>query len=240
MNKTLSLTPAFVLHRKPFSDNSFIIDFFTLHHGRMTCIAKGVKQGKSKKAAILQSFIPLMISFSGRGEVKTLRECESVENPLKLEDVGLYSAYYVNELLLKFLHKNETHETVFASYAQLLKQLDKNISTTEPLLRQFEINLLSELGYGLQLSCTADSISPIEADKNYIYEPEQGAIEISSISAQVNGKPVISGKTLLAMQQAEFTEQHVVAECKKLMRYLIQHLLGGYNFKSREFFTTKF
>ena len=240
MSKTLSLTPAFILHRKPFSDNSLIIDFFTLHHGRMTCIAKGVKQGKSRKTAILQPFIPLMINFSGRGEVKTLRECESVENPLNLRDVSLYSAYYINELLLRFLQKNEPHETVFASYAQLLKQLFERVDSTELLLRQFEISLLAELGYGLQLSCTADHAAPLEPDKSYIYEPERGAIEISSNAAQVNGKPVISGKTLLAMRQSELTEQNHITECKKLMRYLIQHLLGGYTFKSREFFITKF
>lgn len=240
MNKFLSLTPAFILHRKPFSDNSLIIDLFTLHQGRISCIAKGVKNSKNRKAAILQPFIPLMVSYSGRGEVKTLRECEAMENALTLSGSTLYSAYYVNELLLKFMQKNEVHETVFAAYAQLLEQLQGSADFTESLLRLFEIKLLSELGYGLQLSHDAGNSQPIKPQKNYIYEPETGPLETDVKSAMFNGKPVISGQTLLALHQSELITQQQVKESKQLMRYIIRYLLGGYNFKSREFFTTKF
>lgn len=242
MNNSLALTPAFILHRKPFSDSSLIIDLFTLHQGRITCIAKGVKKGKSKKAAILQPFIPLMISFSGRGEVKTLRECEAVNNALKLEGATLYSAYYINELLLKFLQKQEAHETVFASYGELMQQLEQNAGSTETLLRIFEINLLSDLGYGLQLTHDADKDLPLDPAKSYIYELERGPVETVSGAglSETASKPVVSGDTLLALNRSQLTEQQHLQESKVLMRYLIKHLLGGYNFKSRELFTTKF
>jgi DNA repair protein RecO (recombination protein O) len=235
-----SLTPAFVLHRKPFSDSSLLVDFFTLQQGRVTCIAKGVKQGKNRKAAILQPFIPLMISLSGRGEVKTLRECEAVENALCLQGITLYSAFYTNELLLKFLQKHEAHEMVFAAYAELLQQLVNAHDSVEALLRIFEVKLLAELGYGLQLSHDAEKSLPIDPRKYYVYELERGPIEVFPGSAFHHGKPLVAGKTLLALLQAELNEQQQIRESKELMRYIIQHLLGGYNFKSREFFTARF
>ena len=240
MNSSLTLSPAYILHRKPYSDSSLIVDFFTLQDGRVTCIAKGVKTAKSRKAAIMQPFIPLMMNYSGRGEVKTLRECEAVSNAFKLEGTTLYSAYYVNELLLKILQKHECHADVFASYAHLLQQLEQASDSPEALLRNFEIQLLSDIGYGLQLTHEALSSLPVDPEKKYIYELEQGPTETTNHASQVSGKPVISGNTLLALNEASINDPQQLQESKNLMRYVIRHLLGGYNFRSREFFTTKF
>lgn len=236
MSIALSLTPAFILHRKAYSDSSLIVDFFTLHNGRVSCIAKGVKTSKNRKAAILQPFIPLMINFSGRAELKTLRECEAVDNGYKLQTDSLYTAFYANELLLKFLHKQQIHKNLFALYSRLLQQLDNDMQSTESLLRVFEANLLDETGFGLQLTHEAKKHTPLDPEKRYIYILETGPVEAPAVMESHTAYPLMTGDSLLALKQGHFSSKQQLRECKTLMRYAIRSHLGGYDFKTREFF----
>jgi len=239
-NLPAGLTPAWVLHSRPYSNTSLLVDFFTLNLGRITCVARGVRQKGSRLAGIVQPFIPLVISVSGRGSVKTLGKCESVEHYQVLQGERLYSAYYLNELVLKSLQSSEPHETLFAIYADTVRRFSSGSEDTEPLLRKFELHLLSELGYGLQLDYDVQSGEPIEAGRNYRYEHGVGASEITGSDHLQHSVPVVSGECLLALKDCRLSEKQHLAEAKKLMRYLINHLLGGYHFKSREFFTNRY
>ncbi len=234
------LTPAWVLHSRPYSNTSLLVDFFTLNLGRVTCVAKGVRKKGSRLVAILQPFIPLVISVSGRGSVKTLGKCESVDHFQALQAERLYSAYYLNELVLKALQASEPHESLFAIYADSIRGLASVTEDTELLLRKFELHLLSELGYGLQLDYDVISGEPIKASKQYRYEHGTGAMEITGNDHLQYSLPVVSGECLLAIKDFQLSENQHLAETKKLMRYLINHLLGGYHFKSREFFTNRY
>ena len=233
------LSPAYVLHHRSFSDSSLLIDFFTLQSGRVTCVAKGVKGGKSNKSAILQPFIPLMMNFSGRGEVKTLNQCEAADKPFQLMGNRLFTAFYVNELLLKSLPKNEVFETVFSHYSTLIAHISDPESPFEATLRLFEKHLLEMLGYGLLLQCDADNGSVIEFSKKYRYIFDKGPVESSGLQANLDRLPLISGETLLAIASGSLENQSQLRESKMLMRYLIKELLGGYIFKSRDFFSLK-
>lgn len=188
----------------------------------------------------MQPFIPLMVSIVGKGEVKTLSVSEAAGNTIKLERSALYSAYYINELLIKLLQKNEAHETVFAAYGELLISLAENVANSEKLLRYFEINLLVELGYGLQLTHDANSAALVDPDKLYFYEHESGPRQIQSENHLNSNIPVVSGSTLLAMNSRSLLSENQLKESKLLMRYVIKHLLGGYDFKSRIFFKNNF
>ena len=234
------LTPAWVLHSRPYSNTSLLVDFFTLNLGRVTCVAKGVRQKGSRLAGIVQPFIPLVISVSGRGAVKTLGKCESVDQFQALQAERLYSAYYLNELVLKALQVSEPHEPLFAIYADSIRELASGTGNTEVVLRKFELHLLSELGYGLQLDYDVISGQPIEASKQYRYEHGMGAMEVTGSDHFQYSLPVVSGECLLAIKDFRLSEKQHLAEAKKLMRYLINHLLGGYHFKSREFFTNRY
>jgi len=234
------LTPAWVLHSRPYSNTSLLVDFFTLNFGRITCVARGVRKKGSRLAAIVQPFIPLVISISGRGAVKTLGKCEAVDSYQALQGERLYSAYYVNELIIKALPVSEAHDHLFAVYAEILEELTAGKAETEFLLRKFELHLLSELGYGLQLDYDVKSGEPIQDNKKYRYEHAGGAIEVTGSEHLQYSIPVISGACLLALKDFRLTEKQHLAEAKKLMRYLINHLLGGYHFKSREFFTNRY
>lgn len=234
-----TLIPAYILHRRPFKNSSLLIDLLTPAHGWLTCVAKGAKQSKASRssgAAVLQPFNALLVSVSGRGEVKTLGRYEAVETPAMLSGDRLYSAYYINELLLKLLPRGEAHSTLFAAYAALLQALADNTNSIEVLLRHFEYQVLSELGYGLQLSHEARSGKPLEISRLYVFEPEMGPLAVEEQHQQVSGRPVISGDSLIALSKLQLNTPQHLAESKQLMRYLINHLLGGYHFKSRDFF----
>ena len=233
------LSPAYVLHRRSYSDSSFLVEFFTLQHGRVTCVAKGVKSGRSGKSSILQPFVPLMMNYSGRGEVKTLNQCEAAANAFQFLGNRLYTAYYINELLLKALPKHEAFETIFSNYSTLMTEIAASESSFEAALRLFEKHLLGMLGYGLLLDCDADNGLVIDSTRKYRYIFEKGPVEVLANSVNMDEFPIVSGETLHALALGQLENQIHLRESKFLMRYLIQQLLGGYTFKSRDFFSIK-
>ncbi|MEE3169526.1 MAG: DNA repair protein RecO, partial [Pseudomonadota bacterium] len=76
MKEPPSQEPAYVLHRRPWRETSLLVDVFTLNHGRMTVIARGASSAKSPLKAQLQPFQPLMLDWTGRGDLKTLTQVD--------------------------------------------------------------------------------------------------------------------------------------------------------------------
>src|SRR5579885_3032608 len=146
----VQLQPAYVLHHRPYRDTSRIVELFTRDHGRLTVFARGVRGGKSGWAAALQSFQPLLASWSGKGEAGQLTGAELVGEPTTLASSRLMSGFYLNELLLKLLHNHDPHPDIYQLYDQTMTTL-KSEADQLVALRLFEKNLLNALGFGLQL-----------------------------------------------------------------------------------------
>lgn len=235
------LMPAYVLHSRAYANNSLLLDLFCLLFGRVSCIARGVKK-KGQGTAALQPFTPLLVALSGRGEVKTLTGFDAVQSGYGLQDKKLFCGFYLNELLLKSLPRLQPYETLFALYADTLRRLAEPGENAEVCLREFEIRLLDELGYGLQMQQEAVSGEAIEAGRRYFYDFERGPIRHGSDgNATVSsGLPEISGETLLALAAGRLQLPLHLNEAKRLTRYLLKHLLNGYEFKSRAFFSNRF
>mgnify|MGYP003350686322 CR=1 FL=1 len=94
---------AYVLHRYDWSESSLILEVFTRESGRLAVAAKGAKRPHSALRAVLQHFHPIALSWTGRGEVKTLTKAEYMGGMLPLAGDGLLSGFYLNELLVKFV-----------------------------------------------------------------------------------------------------------------------------------------
>lgn len=218
------LQPAFILQHRKYRETSLIIDVLTQDFGRISLLAKGVRKAKSKTAGLLQPFLPLSISYIGKGELKTLTDVEVVQPFPELKGLGLYCGFYINELIELFLHKDDPHPQVFDYYRQCLSRLWES-SRIEATLRIFELDLMDNIGYGLQLQQEAGNKKPIKPSKKYIFNIEQGPIE------DENG--LFSGKTLQAMSARDFTDSQVLAEAKILMRAVIDTHLQGKPLKSR-------
>ncbi len=252
------LQPAFILQHRKYRETSLIIDALTRDFGRISLLAKGVRKTKSKTAGMLQPFIPLLISYFGKAELKTLTDVErstcarqacgvqtvsedrragsgpahdihsipgDIIQPLReIKGLALYCGFYVNELIGYFLHKYDPHPEVFDYYNQCLSCLSDG-ANIEAALRQFELNLLEAVGYGLQLEYD-DNENPIESFKKYDFNVGQGgAVEA------LTGR--FSGKTLLALNSRELNDPQVLIEAKILMRTIIDVYLQGKQLKSR-------
>ncbi|MGZ4968626.1 MAG: DNA repair protein RecO [Methylobacter sp.] len=220
------LQPAFILQQRKYRETSLIIDMLTRDFGRISVLAKGVRKAKSKTAGMLQPFIPLLISYFGKAELKTLTDVEIIQPFNEIKGLALYCGFYINELVGHFLHKYDPHPEVFDCYSECLSGLSDG-SYREVALRLFELNLLEHSGYGLQLEHD-DNERSIESSKKYDFNVGLGPVEA------VNGQ--FSGKTLLALDSRKLTEPQVLSEAKALMRMVIDVYLQGKQLKSRTVF----
>jgi len=175
--------PAYVLHTRPWSETSLLVDMFTREHGRFRVLAKGARRQKTGQRAVLQPFQPLMISWSARRSLGTLTGVEMRAYFPRLRAKYLASAYYMSELLFKFLHAHDAHESLFEAYDEAIAQLSEQ-REPEAVLRRFECSLLSEVGYGLQLQHDAGTLKPVNTDARYYYYPEKGPVEVRENDSQ--------------------------------------------------------
>ena len=216
--------PGFILHTYPFKETSVVAEVFTRGHGRMALIARGARLPASALRGLMQPFTPLLLSWFGKSELKTLHGAEWQGGLIAPQGRALMCGFYLNELLLRLLARGDAHELLYDRYVGTLDQLAGESSGVdfERILRRFEKNLLSEIGYGATLDSDADSGAPIEPDARYVFQPERGAL-------RAIGQPgcPVSGQTLIDLAADQFERPATLVEAKALMRTLINHTLGA-------------
>ena len=225
----ISGQPAFVLHSYPYKETSLIVDMFTRDHGRIGLVAKGAKRPHSKLRGVLQTFQPLQAAWSGKSELRTMIDAEWVGGMLPLEKTALLCGFYLNELLVKLLARDDPHPALFDHYVATLNQLAHN----EPapiVLRKFERALLKETGVAADLTrCTATRARVLPA-LDYVVDPERGARPAQAGDTW----PQVSGKTLLDMEREDYADPATQVQSKQLMRFLLAHHLGGAPLNTRQ------
>ena len=233
----VDIQPAYILHHYAYRDTSQIIELFTRDYGRLSVISRGTRSAKSKLKSILQVFRPLHVSWSGKGDLPSLTMAESAEVLLpQLSGKVLPSAFYLNELLMRLLHRHDVHEDIFDLYHHTLFSLVETDSL-EITLRLFEKRLLNLLGFGINLDTDAESGKPIVDDGLYVYYIEHGPVAIKPDEQQHPGHHlVIKGRSLLAFDQDQLNTDAERKEIKSLMRLVLSYYLGDKPLKSRELF----
>lgn len=225
------LQRCFILHRRDYGNTSLILDFFCSETGRLPVLAKGAKRGRLPTAAILQPFRPLWVSWTGRGEVRTLTSVEPAGRSLELTGQAIYCGFYLNELLTRLLGRGFPHPDLFAFYHAALVALAEG----EPLefsLRQFELRLLGEIGYGPRLD--QDEEGPVAPGERYLFNAGQ---PLRRIGEGGGGAQTISGATLLALAEGNPLDDHEKRrEARHFLRSLLAPHLGPKPLKSRELF----
>jgi len=226
----VELEPAWVLHTRQYRETSLIVELLSANHGRIGLIARGARRPKSPHKAILRPFEPLVVSWSGRGDLATMQKAESNGSGATLEGTALAAGFYANELLIKLLGRRDPHPALFGHYSQLLHSLQDE-AQLEPALRSFEVNLLRELGFGLNLGVDAYEMQPVEAESLYEYRLEQGVVRVHDGNA---GPLVFSGAVLQAIDRADWSESETLRAGKKLLRFTLDHYLDGRELKTRK------
>lgn len=222
----------FVLHRREYRNTSLLVEVFGADPGRFPAIARGAKGSRTVPAGLLQPFQPVWITWSGRGEVKTLRSVEAAGPPLPLEGKALYCGFYVNELLMRLTGRNDPHEGLFGPYSLTLAGLAEGADPSQ-VLRVFELALLRELGYAPLLAREADTGEPVRVERRYAYELERGPVGLAVSS----GGGQVSGRTLLALEAGVPMSPMEAREARELLRRLLGRYLGERPLKSRELFS---
>ncbi|MCG7366888.1 DNA repair protein RecO [Pantoea sp. ACRSH] len=222
---------AFVLHSRPYSETSLLLDLFSESHGRVRVLAKGARARRSQLKGTLQPFTPLLVRWTGHGEVKTLTKAEAVSLALPLSGITLYCGLYVNELVSRVLEQEFPFSELFFDYLNCLQTLAADNSSPEPALRRFELALLGHLGYGVDFLHCAGSGEPVTDAMTYSYREEKGFI-----ASLVTGQRSFTGRQLRALWERDFPDADTLRAAKRFTRIALKPYLGGKPLKSTELF----
>jgi len=221
--------PAYLLHHRPFRDTSQILDLVTRDHGKIALVARGSRSAKSRLAGVLRPFLPLSVSWVARGDLGTLTGAEASGRPTGIRGDAMLAAFYVNELLLHFLHRHDPQPEIFALYAEVVARLGSG-QEVATCLRSFELELLSLLGYAPSFAADAASDAGLEPQRYYEYRIEQGPVPV----ARSEGQMVFRGDLLRSIQAQEFDNAETLRAANRLLRQVINYHLGGKELKSRK------
>jgi DNA repair protein RecO (recombination protein O) len=220
--------PVYVLHTYPFKETSLVVELFTRDFGRVAAVAKGARRPRSAMRGMLQSFQPLTATWSGKAELKNLHSLEWGEGLLLLQGEALICGFYLNELLLRLLPREDAHEALFDYYRQTLRKLAGGESPAANL-RRFELKLLQEMGYAVPLE-RDETGADIDPERTYYYVAERGATWQTQHEIGVK----LAGRTLLDMMRDDYADVQTQQQSKQLMRMLLAHYLGDKPLHTRQ------
>ena len=224
--------PAFVLHARPYRETSLIVEAFSRCCGRVGLVAKGARNPKSRMRPLLLPFQSLLLGWSGKGDLALLTGVEGTGAARELDGHARYAGFYLNELLLRLLHRHDPHEGLFDRYTTVLAQLHEE-GSVQDALRIFEKHLLIETGYGMVLDHDASSGEALQADALYRYVPDRGPVKCEP---QSNATNCVHGQTLLELREEAFRGRRSRLEARYLLRFLLEYQLAGHDLRSRRIF----
>jgi DNA repair protein RecO (recombination protein O) len=222
MKRRAEHEPGYVLHTYPYMETSLIVEAFSRGFGRVALLARGARRARSAMRGLLLSFHPLRLSWSGSAELANLRSAEWSGALPPLGGRALMCGFYLNELLLRLLPREDPHEALFDAYGEALSALAAGASPAQTL-RRFEKRLLAELGYAPLLERDAASGAPIDPARRYAYEPDLGPMPANDPSSELT----VSGQTLLDVAADDYGRPQTRDEARALMRMLIGRRLHG-------------
>jgi DNA repair protein RecO (recombination protein O) len=229
--RRVTLEPAFLLHHYAWRDSSRILELLTRSHGRVSVVSRASRRSAAAAGGVLQPFGELLASWGGRGEMGYLNGAERVRPPAALAGERLMSGFYANELLLRLLQRNDPHPGVYDAYATLVARLHDAAEDVARALRLFELRLLGELGWGLELERDAASGAALEASRSYRYRLEGGAEPVDGVA---EGTLIFCGASLLSLAHGRLDDARSLADARRLLRAALDRLLEGRPLRTRE------
>lgn len=222
------LRAAYVLHTRPYRETSLLVDLFTVEEGRLTVVAKGARRPASRQRPLLQPFVPLQVSWRGRGSLKNLTVADAVGLQVRLQGTALLCGLYVNELLQRLLNPQDACPQLYLYYQYVLNEL-LEARDIEGALRTFERRLLAETGYGLDLTV-------LDVSGCYRFDPISGLFYPAN-QREDEPKYLFLGQDLLAIAKDSYHNPPVRQAAKRLMRLAIDQQMGGRPLRSRALFS---
>ena len=245
-NKRIVDEPSYVLHRYDWSESSLILEVLTRHHGRIALVAKGAKKPSSNFRPILLPLQALHIAFGGDAEIRTLRSAEWMGGHVMPTGEALMAGYYLNELLMRLLARDDPHPALFDAYAltvhiiaQEFRKEAAGERVLEVALRAFELMLLREIGFLPTLSTQTANMEAVQAEIKYVLVPEGGLR-----AAHSEDRSSLTGAQWLLLQNALDSEapfSNLLQACsnslhplKTQLRTLLHYHCGVKTLKTRQ------
>jgi len=223
------LERGFVLHQRPYRDSSQLLECVTAAHGRVGLVARGSRRAARGQRALLQPFAPLKLSWVRRGELGRLTQVEADGPSYPLEGQRLLAAFYLNELLLRLTARGDPNGEAFFCYSRCLAQLGE-VPSVARILRVFELELLSALGYGVELGGDSSTGEPLRADSSYVYELEQGFRRVDIADSDTDVYP---GRDLISLRDRALDDEASVRTAQRLLGRVLRVHLGERPLQSR-------
>ena len=232
----VSQQPGFVLHSRHYSETSLNLEVFTREQGRLGLLAKGARRRSSPWQGMLKPFQPLLLSWTGRSDLALLIGAETEGAAIALDVDSIYCGFYLNELLMRLLHRHDPHERLFDAYRSALRAL-AGAAVPEIVLRIFEKNLLSDIGYGLVLDRDIQDNAPLVPEALYEYVLDQGPVRV--VDSDLHRPPRgirVHGESLMALALEQLLAPRALRETKSLVRAALSRHLGGRPLHSRRLY----
>jgi len=235
--------PAYVLISRPYSETSSIVEVFSRDYGRLGLMAKGAKRLKSKTKGVLQPFQPILVSWTGKGEVPTLTGAEIDLSHIDLFDFELKGdrlvcGFYCNELLVRSIHRYDAHSRLFDVYNETILELNnaKSSRSLADLLRFFEHSLIKEAGYEVDFLSEAAGKKLIDDDAFYCFQSGVGFVRVNQGASNS-----FQGKVIKSLHGSNYlsTDLELVGPAKQLMRDVLSKSVGYKEITSRNLFLTR-
>lgn len=227
--------PAFILHTRPYRETSALVDFFSRHYGRFRAVVRGAR-GTKKNSPLLTPYTPLLITWSGKSDLKTVKTIESSGPPILLQGDRLYCGFYLNELLLRLIAEHDAHAQLFDSYLNTLTLLANTEAPLESSLRTFEFNLLKDIGYAIVLDSDAETGDSVAPEGWYWFDPSLGFTLKQRTKSQTNAANWFQGAELLAIHARQFHQTNIASAAKRLVRLAFRPHIGDSPLRSRALF----
>lgn len=224
--------PAFVLHARPWRESSLLVEMLSANHGRIGVVARGVSGPKKQvlKAA-LQPLQFLRVDLDYRGEMARLIQAEAVDIAPRLQGDALLSGFYLNELTMRLVPRNDAHGDLFLAYAQTRLRIADPAENLSWTLRRFERDLLDAVGVGFSWHLDRDG-AELDPAARYVVDAEQGPMKVLSERDMTERAFTPTGRALLALAGDQLPESADLASLRVPMRVLLQHHLGARGLKS--------
>lgn len=221
----------YILHTRKYRETSLLTDVFSLEEGRYSLVFRGARSSKSRQLGVLQPFSPILVNVYGKGELRTAGSVDVERQSFRLSGEKLLLGMYVNELLYRVLGRYDQLPVLYSRYENLLRDLEhRDFRTIQ--LREFELSLLSGLGYGITFDIDTRTGREVEADSCYRFVAEQG---FASLPAGLPSENMVKGRLLLEIARGEYTDAGERL-LKRVIRKSLEPLLGFRPLKSRSMF----
>ncbi|MCY3883535.1 MAG: DNA repair protein RecO [Gammaproteobacteria bacterium] len=215
-----------LLHRRPYSDSRWLVDYLTVHHGRVSGIQRQVASHRHG----LELFTEYHISWRGKSQLVTITRCD-LERSFRVGGRKLYLGLYMNELIVRTTRPEEEVEGLYEAYVQSIESIGSEDSDVEPILRDFERALLRGLGYEIVFDYELAEGRRVEPELHYQFVPDGG---FQRVESYVDGR--IQGASLLAIASNDYDLPRTRQVAKSVLRTALQHRVGNQPIISRSLF----